>query len=289
MAELTKKLHFKKNTTEHMAKAYSTTAEAGAEYITNKIDGVTAYVPVGAIENPEATLGRVVKNGTKAILKSGKIPYGEQRWTTAGVYSFTVPQGVKRLRVALCGGGSAALAVDQRRNKDYEDMPGTLWVKWVGKKGNDSSFGDLRATGGGEVSLVGGGDSGTTHTAKGGTPNGKDGISPREAFLGEGGGTLTLPENGFDIIFKKQKGEYGKAGEFSWRRYNLDNGVYIGGTGATGGFYSGYLDVKGGETFKVVVGGKSLDNDFKPNDEITFIKPTDGFVLVAYGGYIENA
>lgn len=234
-----------------------------------------------------SSAGRVQKNGTTyALATSGKPPYTEKSWTTPGTYTFTVPQGVKRLRVALCGGGSAALAVDQRRNEDYEDVPGTHWVKWVGKKGNDSSFGDLRATGGGEVSLVGGGDSGTTHTAKGGTPNGKDGISPRDAYLGEGGGTLTLPENGFDITFKKQKGEYGKAGEFSWRRYNLDNGIYIGGTGATGGFYSGYLDVKGGETFKVVVGGKSLDNDFKPNDEITFIKPTDGFVLVAYGGDI---
>ena len=234
-----------------------------------------------------SSAGRVQKNGTTyALATSGKPPYTEKSWTTPGTYTFTVPQGVTRLRVALCGGGSAALAVNEDKNQDWEDVPDTFYVKWVGKKGNESSFGDLRVTGGGEGVLLGGGDSGSIYTAKGGTPNGKDGISPREAFLDEGGGSLTLPENGFGIAFEKQKGEYGKAGELSWGAYNVWYDTYIGGTGATGGFYSGYLDVKSGETFKVIVGGKSLDNDFKPNNNITFIKPTDGFVLIAFGGDI---
>ena len=112
MAELAKKLHLKKGTTEHLAKAYSTTAEAGAEYITNKIDGVTAYVPIGATNDSRATVGRVKKSGSaeKAILMMGKPPYTEKSWTTAGTYTFTVPQGVTRIRVAVCGGGSGSLS-----------------------------------------------------------------------------------------------------------------------------------------------------------------------------------
>lgn len=46
MAELAKKLNFKKDGVEQTAKAYSTAAEAGTEYIENKIDGVTCYVTI---------------------------------------------------------------------------------------------------------------------------------------------------------------------------------------------------------------------------------------------------
>lgn len=105
MAELAKKLHLKKGTTEHLAKAYSTTAEAGAEYITNKIDGVTAYVAIGATNDSRATMGRVTKNGTKAILTMGKPPYAKKSWTTPGTYSFTVPASITQLRIEVAGGG----------------------------------------------------------------------------------------------------------------------------------------------------------------------------------------
>lgn len=109
MAELAKKLHLKKGTTEHLAKAYSTTAEAGAEYITNKIDGVTAYVPIGATNDSRATIGRVKKSGgtEKVILTMGKPPYTKKQWTTPGPYTFTVPQGVTKIRVTMSGGGGA--------------------------------------------------------------------------------------------------------------------------------------------------------------------------------------
>lgn len=107
MAELTKKLHFKKNTTEHLAKAYSTTAEAGAEYITNKIDGVTAYVPIGATNDSRATMGRIKETvgSEKAILTNGNLPYDKCFWNEAGVFTFTVPMGVSEVIITLAGGG----------------------------------------------------------------------------------------------------------------------------------------------------------------------------------------
>lgn len=106
MAELVKKLHFLKNGTEETAKAYSTAAEVSGEYITNKIDAVTAYVPIGETTDERATIGRVIKSGeTKAILNTGKPPYGKVEHLEAGTFSFTVPKGVTKLRVTLVGGG----------------------------------------------------------------------------------------------------------------------------------------------------------------------------------------
>lgn len=75
MAELAKKLNFKKDGVEQTAKAYSTAAEAGTEYIENKIDGVTCYVTIGETTDNRATEGKIIKAGTTAtrrILSSGK-------------------------------------------------------------------------------------------------------------------------------------------------------------------------------------------------------------------------
>jgi len=39
------------------------------------------------------------------VVNSAKPAYTEKSWTTAGTYSWTVPAGVTRVRVAVCGGG----------------------------------------------------------------------------------------------------------------------------------------------------------------------------------------
>lgn len=58
MAELAKKLHFKKNGIEQTAKAYSTVDETGGKYAKLKIDNVFCYVPLGATDDATATIGR---------------------------------------------------------------------------------------------------------------------------------------------------------------------------------------------------------------------------------------
>lgn len=105
MAELVKKLHFKKSGTDQIAKAYSTMAEAGADYITNKIDGLTAYVSIGATSDNRATTGRVTKGSTKAILSSGKPPYNKVEYRTPGTYTVTIPLGVVTIRTQTAGAG----------------------------------------------------------------------------------------------------------------------------------------------------------------------------------------
>lgn len=105
MAELVKKLHFKQAEGEQTAKAYSTTAEAGAEYIKNKIEGIDCYVAVGGTDDSRATNGRVNKSGTKAVLSTGKPPYNKLTYTTPGTYTVTFPAGVTTARLTIAGAG----------------------------------------------------------------------------------------------------------------------------------------------------------------------------------------
>lgn len=113
MAELAKKLNFKKDGVEQTAKAYSTTAETGAEYIENKIDGVKCYVAVGDPADSRATIGEIKKSGTaaeRAILNSGKPPYNKVEYRTPGTFTFTVLAGVITAKITLAGGGGGEAA-----------------------------------------------------------------------------------------------------------------------------------------------------------------------------------
>lgn len=119
MAELAKKLHFKKTGLEQTTKAYSTIVEAGTEYIPNKIDDINCYIPIGATTDSRMTIGRVTKNGSKAILNSGKPPYNKIEWRTPGTYTFTVPAGVTTLAVTVAGagGGGGGFGSWKKRNR----------------------------------------------------------------------------------------------------------------------------------------------------------------------------
>lgn len=259
MAELAKKLHLKKGTTEHLAKAYSTTAEAGTEYITNKIDGVTAYIPIGATTDSRATIGRVKKSGDaeKAILTMGKPPYTEKSWTTAGTYTFTIPQGVTRVRIALCGGGGAS-ATD------------STYTKQAGS-GGISKFGDLiKASGGGGAWKDGYYNdtedfNSSSRGGGGGVPNGRNGV--------RGNGAMTKTQ-GFKLSFDLTNGDYGSGA-------CVLNSPF-GSSGGSGGYNSNYVNVTPNMTYPVVVGdgGKAIkDSNSEQNG-------TSGFVMVAYGGNI---
>ena len=194
MAELVKKLHIKSGEIVETAKIYSTVAETGTDYMFAKIDGVPAYISLGDINDERATNGRILKNGeTKAVLNSGKPPYAEQSWTSAGTYTFTVPAGVVRVRVAVCGGGGGAGAFT------------------TGGTGGTSSFGDLiQATGG----------AGQT----GGTPNGRNGSATSR------NDTTLNGAQGFVLSFTQQNGEYGTGGS-AWHDHHVSGTVHSGGSG----------------------------------------------------------
>lgn len=108
MAELNKTIHIRKGSTEQTVKLYTTQAEAGDAYSYIKVDGVQAYIPLGAENDGRATMGRVKEHTGNlfAILASGKPPYHKDSYTSPGTYTWTCPVGVPTARVTVAGGGS---------------------------------------------------------------------------------------------------------------------------------------------------------------------------------------
>lgn len=105
MAILVKKHHYKKSGFEQTANIYSTKAEAGNDYLTNKVDGISGYVAIGSTNDNRATVGRITKNGTKAVLSTGKPPYNKLTYTTPGTYIVTFPAGVTTAKITVAGAG----------------------------------------------------------------------------------------------------------------------------------------------------------------------------------------
>lgn len=282
MAELNKKLHFLKNGTEKQAKAYSTTTEVNGDYITNKIDGVSAYIAIGETSDVRATTGRVIKNGeTKAVLTEGKPVYTETSYTTAGTYSFTVPGGVTRVRVAMAGGGAGYACCVAGHSGWLDDM-----YAIQGTAGGSSSFGSLMSVTGGTGGACGTSCSRTA--GAGGSPNGNAGT----ANGGYKVATTVKGGSGFSLSFTKTLDEtgYGSGGGCYFDAHSGDQ--YSGNAGGgSGGYDSKYLDVEPGKTYSIQVGasgtGAYLNKGAYSSTvakNITGMK--SGFVLIGYGGDI---
>lgn len=266
MAELAKKLHFKKNGTEQTAKAYSTVDEAGDNYVPLKIDGVACYAPIGATNDAMATNGRVIKGGTAYAIKSQSKPaYTEISYTTAGTYTFTVPSGVTRMRVAVCGGGGG----------------GALANNHTGGTGGTSKFGSLiNATGGGGG--TGATNSKTPVAGAGGSPNGRSGNAGKVAD-----GTTVAGGAGFALSFTMANGTYGAGGSAQGASFydDMNSFDYHPAGGGSGGYNSNYVSVTPLTTYSISVGGGGSASYGDRNDYIPK-SGKSGFVLIAFGGDI---
>ena len=213
MSILSQKLYIKKGSSTAACNIYSTAAEAGDKAL--RVGN--GYVALKDVTDANATAGRVSINGvTYAIATQHtaavSVPYTEQQWTNAGSYTFTVPDGITRVRVAVCGGGAGK---------------GSLIGNGKGG-GNTSAFG-ITATGG-----HGGGVAWSK--GAGGEPNGHAST----------GNNVT---DGFALSFDKSSGDYGKGGNFggsggydsqyvavtAGQSYTITVGA-AGGSGGTGGF-----------------------------------------------------
>lgn len=213
MSILSQKLYIKKGSSTAACNIYSTAAEAGDKAL--RVGN--GYVALKDVTDANATAGRVSINGvTYAIATQHtaavSVPYTEQQWTKAGSYTFTVPDGITRVRVAVCGGGAGK---------------GSLVGNGKGG-GNTSAFG-ITATGG-----HGGGVAWSK--GAGGEPNGHAST----------GNNVT---DGFALSFDKSSGDYGKGGNFggsggydsqyvavtAGQSYTITVGA-AGGSGGTGGF-----------------------------------------------------
>lgn len=213
MSILSQKLYIKKGSSTAACNIYSTAAEAGDKAL--RVGN--GYVALKDVTDANATAGRVSIGGaTYAIAtkhESGggtAVPYTEKSWTEAGSHSFTVPAGITRIRVALCGGGAGQGAFA------------------AGNTGGDTRAFDLFATGG---------EGGSAWTyGNGGTPNG----------YASSGNKVT---DGFALSFDKASGDYGKGSSYggsggydsqyvtvaAGQSYTLTVGG-AGGSGGTGGF-----------------------------------------------------
>lgn len=271
MAELTKKLHFKKSGTEETAKAYSTASEAGSSYIRVTIDGVAAYVPIGTTSDNLITKGRVIKGGTTYAIKSQSKPaYTEKSWTTAGTYTFTVPIGVTRIRVAVCGGGGGAIS-----KEGTSGSGGTSSLK------NSSGTVLLQATGGGgcrcfRANYSDGSSASVCTAGSAGSPNGRAGTSVDG--YGESRYGTFAGGAGFALSFTLTNGAYGKGGDAY-----CDRNCSVG-TGGSGGYNTSYVNVTPNTTYTIVVGsgGSGLQASSKSYAQAG----NPGFVFIAYGGDI---
>jgi hypothetical protein len=295
MAELAKKLYFKKNGVEQTAKAYSTTAEAGNEYIPNKIDGVDCYVAIGDTTDSRATIGRVKKSSTaaeRAILSTGKPPYNAVWFTQAGTFTFTVPAGVFNVLITGCGGGAGGLTV---ANYDWNAPQ----LSATGNSGGNSSFGSFSIQGGKGAKCSGlrieekwngeftdrwvGGSHSQGEVA---LPNGRVGgfiIALNRDF--DIGGAA-----GFALAFDGSNGNYGQGG--NTHHYFDSDGLaaQVGAGGNSGAYVSRQnVEVTPNSTVTVIVGagGAAVVNQ---NDgeawRYTATDGTNGFICIEYGGDI---
>lgn len=213
MSILSQKLYIKKGSSTAACNIYSTAAEAGDKAL--RVGN--GYVALKDVTDANATAGRVSINGvTYAIATQHtaavSVPYTEKYWTEAGSHSFTVPAGITRIRVAVCGGGAGK---------------GSLFSNGKGG-GNTSAFG-ITATGGHGGGVAWG-------KGAGGEPNGHAST----------GNNVT---DGFALSFDKSSGDYGKGGNFggsggydsqyvavtAGQSYTIHVGA-AGGSGGTGGF-----------------------------------------------------
>ena len=178
MSILSQKLYIKKGSSTAACNIYSTAAEAGDKAL--RVGN--GYVALKDVTDANATAGRVSINGvTYAIATQHtaavSVPYTEKYWTEAGSHSFTVPAGITRIRIAVCGGGAGK---------------GSLIGN--GKGGDNTSAFGITATGG-----HGGGVA--WRKGAGGEPNGHAST----------GNNVT---DGFALSFDKSSGDYGKGGNF---------------------------------------------------------------------------
>lgn len=293
MAELSKKMNFKNaSSVTTQAKLYSTTSEAGAEYQTLKVDGITAYVSVGATSDSNATSGRFKKSGTtKAYLKQGGIPYTEMKWTTPGTYTWTCPSGVTKVRACVIGGGGGCISSTIVGHNANAYLSGS------------SKFGSLTATGGGNTDtlaeIVLEEFNINTNTCKlsllnnpssAGTPNGNNvsmttipTIKPNEYGYFAGA-------DGFSLDFSLTKGPYGAGSATKLISVDITLISSKGYGASSGGKNIGDVSVTPNQTYTVVVGdggGLSYESESQYFFKVGSTKGNSGAVLIAYGGDIK--
>ena len=198
-------------------------------------------------------------------IKAAVPAYTEKSWTTPGTYTWTVPAGVTRIRVAVCGGGG-----------------GGAWLRSMGKTATAGAGGTssiklnntvlFQATGGngGQAKTE---DEYGHHRGYGGTggsPNGHNGIG-----TGDGDG---VGGSGFGLAFSIISGSYGAGGTAYEKTSSGARGRSCSG-GGSGGYNTTTITINQNSNLSIIVGGGGSGEGGKSGNS--------GFVLIAYGEGIE--
>ena len=238
-----------------------------------KEEGQEKFVQISSSNSVET----IKEQGTKAV-----------SYTTPGTYTWTVPEGVTQIRVAVAGaGGGGAVASGQVIVS--AGTGGTSSISYNGQeyvKATGGTGGYIRSVNGSHNSNVHGNSN--PYAGQGGSPNGRNGGARYD--LNENDGGILQPGAGWALGFTGQTGDYGKGG-YARHKWNI-YGVWIcSATGGSGGYDTGYITVTPGQELTVNVGaGGAGAIDIAPSaSSACSVTPgRDGYVYIEYDYIIKE-
>ena len=261
MAVFSKKLRLKKNgiLNEEVYNIYSTVDEVKPNYIQVYTDGRVGYIPMTKDEQAFAGSVRVNVGSTNyALMTKASQLFNYEVFGTPGVYTFTVPEYILKVRVTLIGGGGGS-GCSGRGSGSYHNTA-------QGKTGGESKFGSISVGGGGggkawcyhETYYDEWGDPYTVERTYGcsageaGNPGGRAGVKGGDNGAVSGGA-------GFQLLDNKTYGTGGACGAPNNTKRYWD----LMGSGGSGGYVQTVVDVVPLSTITVVVGegGAGVNNN----------------------------
>ena len=233
--------------------------------------------------------GAIASTTITIVVNSAKPAYTEKSWTTTGTYTWTCPQGVTRVRVAVCGGGGGGSASSVGNKQEYIYQKNGK-QNYRGTTGGASSFGNVISAAGGTGAI--GFREMIEHdnydeqiiycdAGVGGAPNGRNGNKNDDCS-----NTTIYGGTGFSVSFNLTNGNYGAGGNGVVANVKYNGKDSVGAGGGSGGYNTGYATVTPNTTYTIIVGAGGTKSTQTELAGSYGTSGSSGFVLIAYGGDI---
>lgn len=236
----------------------------------------TTYSEVDASSTYDFT---TTLNSPTALAITSKPPYTEMFWNVSGTYTWTAPNDVTRVRVALVGGGAGACTI----GVGYGDITHTSG------SGGTSKFGSLISAAGatGNTVVI----ENRRHTCTigvAGSPNGVQGTWSFDDY-----DTPQAGARGYNKAFTLSEGSQGLsdgtgsygAGGYAYTGNHLDDYCVVA-SGSSGAYQTDYVTVTPGTTYTIVVGAGGRGFFYTPDTMGVSKDGQNGYVYIAFGGDI---
>lgn len=278
MGDSGKNIHVSKNGSEIVtAKLYTAQSDVGSNYFPVKISGVTYYAKCGSTSDTYASRLNLTKinSANYAILSQAVCAYDSISYTTAGTFTFMVPNAAPRVRITCVGGGGGCAQANGYRTAaaGTGGMSGvTNLISASGGCGGVVSGYWTRIEGADDESWVS-----VVTAGAAGTPNGRAG-STVDSYK-SGNRYYYLGGTGFAVSATLTNGTYGGGGGGD---HYLTSHIA---TGGSGGWNQGTYSVNEGQSLSITVGaGGTENNNARPYAERYGTNPGNaGFVIIEYG------